>query len=141
MLEALLNMPPVQLCFAQAQLESNASVVQGRTHVTLLQSNITINPQQSAAAGPMHVLLPITILGDFSNSTKSMNTLNFSFARSVFALPDGAKEGQLQLQHVVLQGLAQGPAAAAANSLTSPDVWTILVWAVDRCAQVFVGLT
>jgi hypothetical protein len=33
---------------------------------------------------------------------------------------------------VWLQGLSQGPAAAAAASLSSPDVWTLLGWAFSR---------
>jgi hypothetical protein len=40
--------------------------------------------------------------------------------------------GTLQVQNLVLEGLAQGPEAEGAVDLSSPHVWTILMWAMTR---------
>lgn len=47
----------------------------------------------------------------------------------------------LQVQHIVLKGLAQGPAASTAAGLWSPDVWTILGWAFRRSSDKSVSLS
>eukprot|EP00878_Enallax_costatus_P023720 GHUV01025257.1.p1 GENE.GHUV01025257.1~~GHUV01025257.1.p1 ORF type:complete len:369 (+),score=91.73 GHUV01025257.1:959-2065(+) len=111
----------------------------GRTHVVLLRTNITL-PAATAGSnsglgtdvppGGLPVPHPITILGDFSNQVPAV--LDMGYARSLLALPRDAQADQVQVQHLVLKGLAQGPAAAVATSLAFPDVWTILAWAFNR---------
>lgn len=79
---------------------------------------------------------PLSIVGGLSSDAdaESANTvLDLAFARGLLDVTeDNSNQVQLQVQHVRLRGLAQGPGAAAATSLQSPDVWTLLGWAFRR---------
>jgi hypothetical protein len=67
--------------------------------------------------------------------------LSFGFMRDVLVLPQTAEDRFLQIQNVTLLQLPQGPGAAAAAGMhagqggdgpTPPDVWTLLLWSVNR---------
>ncbi len=59
--------------------------------------------------------------------------LDMAGRRSVLQVPLTAKAGHLRLHTLQLAQLPQGPGAAGADQLV-PDAWTILLWAVERCA-------
>jgi hypothetical protein len=81
---------------------------------------------------------PLSIVGDLSNNLDDVSdadtVLDLSFARGLLDTSGqgGDKKGQLQVQHLRLRGLAQGPGAAGASSLQLPDSWTLLGWAFRR---------
>jgi hypothetical protein len=82
------------------------------------------------------VTAPLSIVGGLSSDAESESAttvLDLAFARGLLDVTgEGGSKSQLQMQHVRLRGLAQGPGAAAATSLRSPDVWTLLGWAFRR---------
>jgi hypothetical protein len=84
----------------------------------------------------MPVPFPLSILADLPTSEQPsiarMTSLGLGFARDLWDVPAGVDGNHLQLQHIKLFGLAQGPQAATAASLEVPDVWTVLLWAVNR---------
>jgi hypothetical protein len=65
-----------------------------------------------------------------------LNALSFAFTRNAFTLPAAAAEQFFQIQNATLLQLPQGPNAAAAADMGAgpapPDVWTVLLWSVDR---------
>lgn len=67
--------------------------------------------------------------------------LSFGFMRDVLVLPHNSGDRFLQIQNVTLLQLPQGPGASAAAGMhagqggdgpTPPDVWTVLLWSVNR---------
>lgn len=84
------------------------------------------------------VSAPLSIVGDLSNTLDDVSdadtVLDLAFARGLLDLSGqgGGRKSQLQVQHLRLRGLAQGPGAAGASSLRSPDSWTLLGWAFRR---------
>lgn len=143
-------------CVPQDQLRPLTGPEAGRAHVIFLRSNITLQPlftdsknssSSSTSASASYVpaglppagipvMAPLSIVGDLSRDADddfAAAMLDLGFARGLLAVSDqvGSKI-QLQLQHLRLQGLAQGPDASRATSLQSPDVWTFLGWAFKR---------
>lgn len=69
--------------------------------------------------------------------------LDFGHMRSALQLPQNAQEKFLQIQNLTLMGLPQGPLAHTAAGMrtgpggdgpTPPDIWTLLLWSVNRYA-------
>lgn len=66
-------------------------------------------------------------------------TLGFSYTRNGLVLP-GDQPGQLTFQNLLLEELPQGgtPSELAASAQLPyqlpPEAWTLLMWAVNRCA-------
>lgn len=79
---------------------------------------------------------PLSIVGGLSSDTESefaTTALDLAFARGLLDVTgESGSKAPLQVQHVRLRGLAQGPGAAAATSLQSLDAWTLLGWAFRR---------
>lgn len=79
---------------------------------------------------------PISVVGDLSQDSDgdyATTFLHLGFVKGLLDISGQAGgKSQVQLQHLQLQGLAQGPGAAAASSLQSPEVWTLLGWAFKR---------
>jgi hypothetical protein len=86
----------------------------------------------------IQVSAPLSIVGDLSNNLNDVShtdtVLDLSFARGLLDMSGqgGGKGSQLQVQHLRLRGLAQGPGAAGASSLQLPALWTLLGWAFRR---------
>lgn len=97
----------------------------------------TFVPPGMPTAG-VSVTAPLSIVGDLSQKGDGPYGdiyLDFSYARGLMAVPADENNGQnnqMQVQHLRLRGLAQGPRAASASSLDSPDAWTLLGWAFRR---------
>jgi hypothetical protein len=109
--------------------------IQDHTNITAVQEKQALNKAAAAAAAAVH----------HSNGF-NVFALSFGFMRDVLVLPQQAADRFLQIQNVTLLQLPQGPKAAAAAGMhagqggdgpTPPDVWTLLLWSVNRCALCF----
>lgn len=92
------------------------------------------------------VMLPEAVAGQpapfaAANPVFDMFSLGFNYMRSALQLPSNAGEKYLQIQNVTLLQLPQGPDAATAAGLgagqsgdgqTPADIWTILLWPINR---------
>uniref|UniRef100_A0A383W883 Protein kinase domain-containing protein n=1 Tax=Tetradesmus obliquus TaxID=3088 RepID=A0A383W883_TETOB len=98
-----------------------ASAVAYNATPKLLQGNDVSN-----ASAPEVLLAPRGIL----------HSLSFAFLRDAFVLPATASDQFLQIQNVTLTQLPQGPnAREAADAAAGPwpaDLWTVLLWSIDR---------
>lgn len=57
------------------------------------------------------------------------------YAVNLIVVPHGSQES-VQLRGLTLLELGQGPGAVDAQDFQDPDVWTHLVWAVNRWVEV-----
>eukprot|EP00883_Tetradesmus_obliquus_P006895 jgi/Sobl393_1/17454/SZX64266.1 len=68
-----------------------------------------------------------------------LHSLSFAFMRDAFVLPATAADQFLQIQNVTLTQLPQGPnAREAADAAAGPwpaELWTVLLWSIDRPRQ------
>jgi hypothetical protein len=91
----------------------------------LLQSN---GSGASSSSSP-----PAAALGP----SRTLNALSFAFMRNAFVLPAAAADQFFQIQNATLLQLPQGPDAAAAADAKAgpwpPDLWTVLLFAINRC--------
>jgi hypothetical protein len=130
-----------------------------RDHVILLLVNLTLPaPTQPPAAVPCQTQLvgvdAQTTSLDVDNTSLPDVWLDFAHQVHAWQLPqDGTPQGGfgisglnfnqtaagasgcLTFRRCVLAGLSQGPAAAGATSLRTPDLWTLLLWPLQRWAQ------
>jgi hypothetical protein len=92
-------------------------------------TNVTTPAKQAAAARKQR------------NTGFDVFALSFGFMRDVLVLPETAEDRFLQIQNVTLLQLPQGPAARAAAGMnaghggdgpTPSDIWTLLLWSVNR---------
>jgi hypothetical protein len=113
----------------QEALSPSQQGSEDRIHVLLLDHSVLWPPESHVT-----VVFPVTMLGELhtSESDATTVTMDFGFSRDVLVLPEKAGEKQLTMHHLVLAGLAQGPKAAAAKGLESPDLWTLMMWGIGR---------
>jgi hypothetical protein len=71
--------------------------------------------------------------------SRIFNALSFAFMRDAFVLPATAPDQFFQLQNATLLQLPQGPDAPAAADARAgpwpPDLWTVLLFAINRCGR------
>ncbi|KAF8060546.1 RPL6 [Scenedesmus sp. PABB004] len=148
--------PWVQAVDSCASMQS-AMVVpseENRLHVWMLTANVSLVPPSDPACWQRRKLERTTqIYG--AVGTRSADApggsaadvgsyaLSWGFLPGALELPAGAQDKFLQIQNVSLAQLPQGPGAAAAAGLRAaapgggggpapPDVWTLLMWSVNR---------
>ncbi|WIA15154.1 hypothetical protein OEZ85_001840 [Tetradesmus obliquus] len=109
--------------------------------------NVSLGSETQAAAGKAAAAAAMHTSGNGFN----VFSLSFGFMRDVLVLPPQAADKFLQIQNVTLLQLPQGPGARAAAGMnagqggdgpTPPDVWTLLLWSVNRTSEegaVFLG--
>lgn len=127
-----------------------------RLHVWMLLSNVSINPPSDPDCWQTRAMQYTTQIYGQVHAERSqqavpsrqeaaavpdMFSLSWNFMRSALELPANAQERFLQIQNVSLRQLPQGPNAARAAGMRAeqgadgpspPDVWTILLWSVNR---------
>lgn len=133
----LRNNISLQSLFDSTAAGSNTSTSTGGSSASTIDSTAAVFVPSGVPASGITVSSSLSVVGDLSRDADAgyANTvLDLAFARGLLSVAgsSGTSKSQLQLQHLWLQGLAQGPAAAAARGLESPDVWTLLGWAFRR---------
>jgi hypothetical protein len=87
------------------------------------------DPPAASTASPAAPAAPLA-------PRRVLHSLGFSYIRDAFVLPATASDQFLQMQNVTLLQLPQGPNAHAAADVQAapwpPDVWTVLLWSVNR---------
>ena len=113
----------------QEALDPSQQGSQDRVHVLLLDHSVAWPP-----ASHVTVSFPVTMLGELHTTETESTTvvMDFGFGQNVLGLPSGSGEKQLTMHHLVLAGLPQGPKAAEAGGLESPDVWSLMMWSIGR---------
>jgi hypothetical protein len=111
-----------QTAAAAAAAGDSQTAPHGRT---LLQSqSTTSNASSSTSAAPA--------------PSRAVNALSFAFMRNAFVLPATAADQFFQIQNATLLQLPQGPNAAAAADAKAgpwpPDIWTVLLFSINRWA-------
>ncbi|WIA35332.1 hypothetical protein OEZ86_003786 [Tetradesmus obliquus] len=113
--------------------------------------NATAQPGAAASTAPAaaHNATPRLLQGaNASNESATdaqlaprriLHSLSFAFLRDAFVLPATAADQFLQIQNVTLTQLPQGPnAREAADAAAGPwpaELWTVMLWSIDRPRQ------
>jgi hypothetical protein len=127
-----------------------------RLHLLLLANNVSIAPPEQPICWQQRTLLQHTELfaqqASSSSSSKGQGngqgnaapssrgelvSLALGFMRDSLLLPAAAGDKFLLVQNISMGQLPQGPGAAAAAGMgwdkpSPPDVWTLLLWSINR---------
>lgn len=144
------------------QVAAESPVVGDRAHILLLLSNVAVaEPGSASSSGnssnPLRLQSVITWIGTSpadqaaeawpeptpqqqaaeQQADATANVLvTFGYVRSAVAVIAAAPDDALQLQQLVLGQLSQGPALTAAAAVGGAhipkELWTMLLWCIDR---------
>lgn len=132
--------PPSLLLPLQAAM--GYKTVETRLHVWMLLENINIVPESDPTCWKNRTILyPTQVYGrphDAARSTHSDSSFSFSFGYLPDALvlqPD-AEAQSFSIFNTTLMALPQGPNPRTATTpgRLPPDVFTSLLWSINRCA-------
>lgn len=122
----------VYFCCLQDALNDTLQEPTARDRVLLLRSNISIT-NTSGWVPPNGKLLSQRMM--FMGESNKEPVLGLAYKRSLLQLPANAKGNHLQVRDAAISCLAQGPHAHKRGAdINTPDVWTMLLWGVNRWA-------